>query len=89
MPWYLWLAVALGSLAGVGAVMFARRLDDRAERQPRPEPDVRDKGIYAGRTCCPTLPNGAHTGVCKNAIVMCGEERFWVNDLPGRRAALR
>jgi hypothetical protein len=46
------------------------------------------KGIYAGRTCCPTPPNGAHTGTCKNAIVMCGEERFWVNELPEWRASL-
>jgi hypothetical protein len=42
-----------------------------------------------GRICCPTPPNTAHTGICKNSVMNTGEEWFFVNDLPERRAALR
>jgi hypothetical protein len=36
--------------------------------------------IEESRTCCPTLPNGAHTGLCKNSLMRSGEERWFVNE---------
>jgi len=35
------------------------------------------------RTCCPTPAGTAHTGMCPNSLMRCGEERFWANTAPG------
>lgn len=32
------------------------------------------------RTCCTTPANTAHTGICKNSMMSCGEERFLTNE---------
>jgi hypothetical protein len=39
-----------------------------------------NNGVYTGRTCCPTPPNQAHTGMCKNSLMRSGEELWFVND---------
>jgi len=89
-------SIVIGALAVLMLALVLVRSRAEVRRHQIQEGGEGSVNIQAGRditsqrrVCCPTPPNTAHIGTCKNSMMNTGEEWFFINDLQGRRAALR